>query len=149
MQASSTIAADQVVAVMLKSELPHWQGVMSLKYQAVIWPLGWNFNRYIDVPMHYYEIIGQARALNLIKKGRYRYYLTEAGLLTSSLFPPELDKVFLFWMPTYPIFSDIEQGVRLKTIWDEEIPSFIKSGALDKIYKRYQLDEGYLRSMTQ
>jgi hypothetical protein len=45
-------------------------------------------------------------ALQLLIKGRYRYYLTDGALYPEGSLPPELVQVFLRWIPTYPIFAD-------------------------------------------
>ncbi|MGL5498485.1 MAG: hypothetical protein ACRDCQ_16190, partial [Aeromonas sobria] len=52
-------------------------------------------------------------------------------------------RVFLRWIPTYPIFADTEQGSRLQQLWDQEMVKLIRNGTLAEIYRRYQLYDYY------
>ena len=69
-------SADYVSVVMQKRWLPHWAGEHSLKEQEVLWLRGWAFDKFIPEPMRWFEIDSHEMALQLLIKGRYRYYLT-------------------------------------------------------------------------
>lgn len=73
-------SADYVSVVMQKRWLPHWAGEHSLKEQEVLWLRGWAFDKFIPEPMRWFEIDSHEMALQLLIKGRYRYYLTDGAL---------------------------------------------------------------------
>ena len=136
-------SADYVTVVMQKRWLPQWAGEASLKEQEVLWLRGWAFDKYIPVTMRWYEIDNHTTALQLLLKGRYRYYLTDGALYPKGALPPELAQVFLRWIPTYPIFADNEKGRQLHGLWDPGMRTLIRQGRLAEIYRKNRLNQGY------
>lgn len=136
-------SADYVSVVMQNRWLPHWAGEHSLKEQDVLWLRGWAFDKYIPVPMRWYEIDSHEMALQLLVKGRYRYYLTDGALHSKDSLPPELAQVFLRWIPTYPIFADTQQGRHLQKLWDPGMITLLRRGTLAEIYRRNGLYDYY------
>ena len=137
-------SADYVTVVMQKRWLPQWTGEASLKEQEVLWLRGWAFDKYIPVTMRWYEIDNHTTALQLLLKGRYRYYLTDGALYPKGALPPELAQVFLRWIPTYPIFADNEKGRQLHGLWDPGMRTLIREGTLARIYRENRLYDDYL-----
>ncbi len=145
-------SADDLTVFMLKKWQPQWQGEQSLEGQTVIWRRGWAFDKYITVNMLWHEIDSDELALQLLGKERYRYYLTAGVLYVDEAIPPELHRVFLRWIPTYPIFANTQQGNRMLQLWDKEMVQLIRSGALAEIYKHYQLYDyyqGFIKELEQ
>lgn len=145
-------SADDVTVLMKTKWLPDWEGEQSLRDQDVLWLRGWAFDKFISEPMRWYEIDSHAMALQLLAKGRYRYYLTAGVLYPKADIPPDMTRVFLRWVPTYPIFADNEKGRQLARLWGPGMQSLIKTGALMDIYRRNQLYEYYrdfLKAQTQ
>ena len=136
-------SADYVTVVMQKRWLPQWTGEASLKEQEVLWLRGWAFDKYIPVTMRWYEIDNHTTALQLLLKGRYRYYLTDGALYPKGALPPELAQVFLRWIPTYPIFADNEKGRQLHGLWDPGMRTLIRQGRLAEIYRKNRLYHDY------
>ncbi|MGE6168090.1 hypothetical protein ACLHZW_02410, partial [Aeromonas media] len=136
-------SADYVTVVMQKRWLPQWTGEASLKEQEVLWLRGWAFDKYIPVTMRWYEIDNHTTALQLLLKGRYRYYLTDGALYPKGTLPPELAQVFLRWIPTYPIFADNEKGRQLHGLWDPGMRTLIRQGRLAEIYRKNRLYHDY------
>ena len=136
-------SADYVTVVMQKRWLPQWTGEASLKEQEVLWLRGWAFDKYIPVTMRWYEIDNHTTALQLLLKGRYRYYLTDGALYPKGALPPELAQVFLRWIPTYPIFADNEKGRQLHGLWDPGMRTLIRQGKLAEIYRQNKLYDYY------
>ncbi|PKQ74931.1 hypothetical protein CJP16_16250 [Aeromonas sobria] len=136
-------SADDLTVVMLKRWQPQWQGEISLKGQTVLWRRGWALEKYLPVAMQWHEIDSDEIALQLLDKGRYRYYLTAGVLHTTDATPSNMYHVFLRWIPTYPIFADTEQGGRLQQLWDQEMVKLIRNGTLAEIYRRYHLYDYY------
>ncbi|MNX85246.1 hypothetical protein D3C86_1170760 [compost metagenome] len=137
-------SADYVTVVMQKRWLPQWAGEASLKEQEVLWLRGWAFDKYIPVTMRWYEIDNHTTALQLLLKGRYRYYLTDGALYPKGALPPELAQVFLRWIPTSPIFADNEKGRQLHGLWDPGMRTLIRQGTLARIYRENRLYDDYL-----
>ncbi|WP_326490120.1 hypothetical protein [Aeromonas rivipollensis] len=137
-------SADYVSVVMQRRWLPHWAGEHSLKEQEVLWLRGWAFDKFIPLPMRWYEIDSHEMALQLLLKGRYRYYLTDGALYPKDALPPELAQVFLRWIPTYPIFADNEKGRQLHGLWDPGMRTLIREGTLARIYRENRLYDDYL-----
>ena len=145
-------SADDLTVFMLKKWQPQWQGEQSLEGQTVIWQRGWAFDKYITVNMLWHEIDSDELALQLLGKERYRYYLTAGVLYVDEAIPPELHRVFLRWIPTYPIFANTQQGNRMLQLWDKEMVQLIRSGALAELYKHYQLYDyyqGFIKELEQ
>ncbi|MGS3184667.1 hypothetical protein ACB288_13145 [Aeromonas taiwanensis] len=136
-------SADHVTVLMQKRWLPHWTGVQSLKGQEVLWLRGWAFDKFIPVTMNWHEIDNHDMALQLLMKGRYRYYLTDDALYPKGALPPELAQVFLHWIPTYPIFADTEKGRLLKALWDPAMHALLTGGKLAEIYRENRLYDYY------
>ena len=132
-------SADDVTVVMQKRWLPLWTGEASLKEQEVLWLRGWAFDKFIPVPMRWHEIDSHEMALQLLVKGRYRYYLTAGVLYPKGSLPPELAQVFLRWIPTYPIFADNERGRQLHGLWDPGMRTLARQGKLAQIYRKHRL----------
>ena len=143
-QPDSPDSADYVTVVMQKRWLPQWTGEASLKEQEVLWLRGWAFDKYIPVTMRWYEIDNHTTALQLLLKGRYRYYLTDGALYPKGALPSELAQVFLRWIPTYPIFADNEKGRQLHGLWDPGMHTLIRQGTLARIYRENRLYDDYL-----
>ena len=136
-------SADDVTVVMLKQWQPQWRGECSLQGQTVLWLRGWALDKYLPVTMRWHEIDSHEMALQLLNKGRYRYYLT-AGVIHATDEPPaNMYRTFLRWIPTYPIFADTEQGARLQQLWDQEMVALIRRGTLAEIYRRYHLYDNF------
>ena len=136
-------SADYVSVVMQKRWLPHWAGEHSLKEQEVLWLRGWAFDKFIPEPMRWFEIDSHEMALQLLIKGRYRYYLTDGALYPEGSLPPELVQVFLRWIPTYPIFADTPKGRQLHGLWDPGMRTLIRQGKLAEIYRQNKLYDYY------
>ncbi|WP_322863511.1 hypothetical protein [Aeromonas allosaccharophila] len=145
-------SADDLTVFMLKKWQPKWQGEKSLQGQSVVWRRGWAFNKYIAVTMQWHEIDSDEMALHLLGKERYRYYLTAGVLYANEDISPNLNRAFLRWIPTYPIFADTPQGNRMLQLWDKGMVELIRSGTLADIYKHYQLYDyyqGFIRELEQ
>ncbi|MCF3096942.1 hypothetical protein EHZ86_06335 [Aeromonas australiensis] len=145
-------SADDLTVFMLKKWQPQWQGEKSLEGQSVIWRRGWAFDQYIAVTMQWHEVDSDKMALQLLEKERYRYFLTAGVLFREDDLPPNLHRVLLRWIPTYPIFADTPQGSRMLQLWDKGMADLIRSRALAEIYKRYQLYDyyqGFIRELEQ
>ena len=136
-------SADDVTVLMLKKWLPLWAGETSLQDQDVLWLRGWALNNYIPVSMRWHEIDNQDMAMQLLMKERYRYYLTAGVLDPKGSVPSDMARIFLRWVPTYPIFADTEQGLRLRQLWDPGMRQLLGSGTLTKIYRNNQLYDYY------
>ncbi|MFB0768821.1 hypothetical protein ACEU5N_14185 [Aeromonas salmonicida] len=145
-------SADDLTVLMLKKWQPQWLGENSLKGQGVLWLRGWAFDKYIPVSMRWYEIDSHDMALQLLAKERYRYYLTAGVLYSADAIPANMNRTFLRWIPTYPIFADTERGARLQQLWDQGMVRLIRSGTLAEIYRRYQLHDyyrGFIKELEQ
>ncbi|MFM4992471.1 hypothetical protein ACEUCK_11095 [Aeromonas veronii] len=136
-------SADDVTVFMLKQWQPQWRGERSLEGETVLWRRGWVLDKYLPVTMRWHEIDSHEMALQLIGKGRYRYYLTAGVLHATDETPANMYRTILRWIPTYPIFADTEQGDRLLQLWDQEMVNLIRRGTLAEIYRRYHLYEYY------
>ncbi|WP_033135979.1 substrate-binding periplasmic protein [Aeromonas finlandensis] len=136
-------SADDLTVLMLKQWQPQWQGEKSLQGQSVLWRRGWAFDKYIPVTMQWHEVDSHELALQLLDKGRYRYYLTAGVLYAADDTPANMYRTFLRWIPTYPIFADTQQGERILQLWDQGMVKLIRNGTLADIYKRYQLYDYY------
>lgn len=136
-------SADDLTVIMLKQWQPQWRGESSLLGQHVLWRRGWALDKYIPVTMKWHEIDSDEVALQLLNKGRYRYFLTAGVLYPDGELPADLYRTFLRWIPTYPIFSDTEEGAKLQRIWDQDMASLIRHGTLADIYRHYHLYDYY------
>lgn len=136
-------SADDVTVLMLKKWQPDWQGEQSLRDRDVLWLRGWAFDKFIPVPMRWYEIDSHEMALQLLAKERYRYYLTAGVLYPKTSIPGEMTQIFLRWVPTYPIFADTEKGRHLQRLWDPGMISLLRRGTLAEIYRRNELYDYY------
>lgn len=136
-------SADDVTVFMLKQWQPQWRGERSLEGETVLWRRGWVLDKYLPVTMRWHEIDSHEMALQLIGKGRYRYYLTAGVLHAADETPANMYRTILRWIPTYPIFTDTEQGERLLQLWDQEMVNLIRRGTLVEIYRRYHLYDYY------
>lgn len=136
-------SADDLTVMMLKQWESDWHGEPSLVGQRVLWPRGWSLEKYISVTMNWHEVDNYETAIQLLKKERYRYYLTVGVLHAASESPDNIYRVLLRWIPTYPAFSKSERGEKLRRIWDQEMVGLIRRGELANIYLRYQLYDYY------
>lgn len=144
--------ADDVTVFMLDKWRAGWQGEQSLAQQRVLWQRGWAFDKYIGVSMHWYEVNSHQGAMALLQKERYRYYLSAGVLHADESLPPNMSRVFLRWLPTYPIFARDEPGLRLQQQWDLGMARLINSGELTRLYRENKLLGHYhdfLRSLKQ
>lgn len=145
-------SADDLVVFMLKKWQPGWRGEPSLKDQRVLWQRGWSYDKYVAVPMQWYEVDSHELALQLLERERYRYYLTAGVLYAADETPANMHRTFLRWIPTYPIFTDTKQGGRLQQLWEQGMIELIRSGTLAEIYRRYQLYDyyqGFIKELEQ
>ncbi|MFM4824595.1 substrate-binding periplasmic protein [Aeromonas bivalvium] len=135
--------ADDVTVFMLDKWRAGWQGEQSLAQQRVLWQRGWAFDKYIGVPMRWYEVNSHQDAMSLLQKERYRYYLSAGVLHTDERLPPGLNRVFLRWLPTYPIFASDAAGLKLQQQWDQGMARLIHSGELTRLYRENGLLDYY------
>lgn len=145
-------SADDLTVLMLKKWQPQWLGENSLKGQGVLWLRGWAFDKYIPVSMRWHEIDSHDMALQLLAKERYRYYLTAGVLYSADSIPANMNRTFLRWIPTYPIFANTERGARLQQLWDQGMVRLTRNGTLTEIYRRYQLHDyyrGFIKELEQ
>ncbi|MGY3930610.1 ABC-type amino acid transporter periplasmic binding protein [Aeromonas encheleia] len=142
-QPSYPASADDVTVLMLKKWLPLWAGEVSLQGQDVLWLRGWAFDKFIPVPMRWHEIDDHALAMQLLAKERYRYYLTAGVLYPKGELPSDMSRIFLRWVPTYPIFADTERGQQLRQHWDPGMRRLLGGGTLAEIYRNNQLYDYY------
>lgn len=136
-------SADDIIVMMLNKWRPHWQGESSLEGESVLWPRGWQMDRYIPASMNWHEVDSHDIAMQLLKKERYRYYLTVGVLQSVSNTPTDIHREFIGWIPTYPAFGNHERGRKLQIIWDQEMPRLIKQDVLAELYRRYNLYDYY------
>ncbi|MGY3919175.1 hypothetical protein [Aeromonas eucrenophila] len=136
-------SADDVTVLMLQKWRSEWQGEESLRDRDVLWLRGWAFDKFIPVPMRWYEIDSHDMALQLLAKERYRYYLTAGVLYPKGEIPSDMTRVFLRWVSTYPIFADTQQGRHLRQLWDPGMIKLLRRGTLAEIYRRNALYDYY------
>lgn len=144
--------ADDVTVFMLDKWRASWQGEQSLAQQRVLWQRGWAFDKYIKVPMRWHEVNSHEDAMALLPKERHRYYLSAGVLYANDPLPPHISRVFLRWLPSYPIFARSDAGLKLQQEWDRGIARLIDSGELTRIYRENRLLDYYrdfLRGLKQ
>ncbi|MNC74246.1 hypothetical protein D3C81_2179160 [compost metagenome] len=57
--------------------------------------------------------------------------------------PSDMSRIFLRWVPTYPIFADTERGQQLRQHWDPGMRRLLGGGTLAEIYRNNQLYDYY------
>ena len=136
-------SADDLVVIMLRKWQTDWRGESSLTKQSVIWPRGWALEKYLPTPIYWHEVENDETAIELLKRERYRYYITVGALYPADKTPANIHREFLRWIPTYPAFSNDKRGEELRKIWDESMRNLINSGKLIEIYRHHHLYEHY------
>lgn len=132
-------SADDLTVMMLKQWQHRWHGEPALAGQQVLWPPGWALEKYLSVTVNAHEVDSSETAIKLLRKNRYRYYLTVGSLHIADTPPADMHLALLRWIPTYPVFPKSEKGEKLQRLWDIEMAKLIRRGELAQLYRRYGL----------
>jgi len=130
--------ADDVAALMKEQWAAGWQGEQSLSNQNVVWQRGWGYEKYLRVPMQWFEVDDHAKAMALLAHDRYRYYLGAGVLFEQGPLPGYTIK-FLRWLRVYPVFAQSLRGEELARQWDEGMLGLLKSGRLLRLFEQHHM----------
>lgn len=134
--------ADDVSVLMRDKWAADWQGEQSLSHQNVIWQRGWGYEKYLRVPMQWFEVDDHDKAMTLLAHERYRYYLG-AGVLFEQSPTPGYTIKFLRWLRVYPVFAQTLRGEELAHQWDEGMLRLLKRGQLATLFNRHHMERYY------
>ncbi|MBL0598038.1 hypothetical protein JD516_09450 [Aeromonas jandaei] len=132
-------SADDLTVMMLNQWQSRWHGEPTLEGQHVLWPSGWALEKYLSVSVNAHEVDSVETAIKLLRKKRYRYYITVGALHITARPPADMHLALLRWIPTYPVFPMNDKGRKLQQIWDMEMVNLIHKGELARLYLQYGL----------
>lgn len=134
--------ADDVSVLMQDKWAAAWQGEQSLSDQRVLWQRGWGYEKYIRVPMQWFEVDDHDKAMELLNHERYRYYLG-AGVLFEQSPQPGYRIKFLRWLRVYPVFAQTLRGEELAHQWDAGMLRLLKRGRVAKLFELHHMTQYY------
>lgn len=141
-------SADDLTVMMLKQWQHQWHGESTLAGQQVLWPRGWALEKYLSVTVNAHEVGSSETAIKLLRKNRYRYYLTVGSQHIADPPPADMHLALLRWIPTYPVFPKSDKGAQLQQLWDMEMVKLIRRGELAQLYQRHGLYD-FFRAFIQ
>jgi polar amino acid transport system substrate-binding protein len=132
---------DQVLAVRRANGAP-WRGQESLRDRKVVWPTGYNFQNYLDVPVAWSEIASPEQGWAMVAKGRADYYLDIAAEIQPFLQGARPRPVGLAAAPvaqvrTYLRLAAGPRSRRLAAIYDRAFPRLKGSGRLRELFDKW------------
>ncbi len=145
--------AEIISIVFDRSKQPAFKNINSLSGKKVAWITGYDYQKYVDVPMLKVEVDNRLNMLKMLKIGRIDYFLDpkiDATLAKKAYFPND-DALVIHEFKTewlYPAFANTPKGERLREIWDARMPEIAGSKKMKSLFKQwgftYPLDQSPL-----
>ena len=130
-----------------------FKGISSLSGKKVAWITGYEYQKYVHVPMFKVEVDKRLNILKMLKSGRIDYFLDpkiDATLAKKTYFPDD-DSIVIREFKTewlYPAFANTPKGEKLRRIWDQRMPEIAASKKMRSLFKQwgfiYPLDKSPL-----
>ncbi len=141
---------DDVTVLMTKATGASFAGESSLKGKKVAWITDYGYENHIKVPMTFVEVSDRESGINMLKAGRVDYYVETSEEILGALEGLKLSEDDfklepIKYLSLYVCFADNDKGKRLQAMWDKRIPELIASGALEKIYAKWDFSDSYQR----
>lgn len=137
--------AEVVSAMYNRNNITEFNGVESLTNARVAWIKGYDFDRYLDVPLIKHELDNRQSILRMLKRGRIDFYLDakiDINLAKEKFYPN--DSALVVWdlvkLKLYPAFSNTLKGRALKVIWDERMAEIHKTDKMKALFKQWEFD---------
>lgn len=130
------------VAVSLKSTVPPFKDLESLKGKPLIWLRDFNLDKYIPFPVNFEEIDAVSNAFLMLTAKRATYFIGAESDVMSAVKAEKIDVSkfrfdFLMHLELYVAFANTERGKRFKAIWDSRMEKLSKDPKFRAIYTRY------------
>ncbi len=131
---------EETVVVFKKSLVANWSGPETMENQKVLWPRGYNYQKFFNFKMDWSETNQIESGLSMLALDRTRFFMLGKNGLASAKPPPDSEIYAVKLVLTnglLPYFSRTPHGKRLSEIYEQRMPALLESGELQKIYARY------------
>ena len=117
-----------------------------LKNKKVAWMKGYNYEKYIHVPMDEYHITDRISGIKMLKTDRIDGILDakpelECALKRGKFNTNNFTTIKIVELKLYMAFANTKSGRRLAQIWDKNIQLLIDSGELKAFYEKYDYSD--------
>lgn len=141
--------SDNLVAIYPKNNNVTWRGVNSLQDKRLLFIAGLTegLSANLDLSTNKVsEVNTRVQALKKLLMGRDDFLIDcECGLFLDEVKPYRSRFMVknIGFIKIYAAFSNTEKGLKLKQIWQEEFPKFIRTDKARAIYKKWGLMREY------
>jgi ABC-type amino acid transport substrate-binding protein len=141
--------SDNLVAIYPKNSNLIWQDVASFKDKRLLFIAGLTegLSKGVDLSSNEVsEVNTRLQALKKLQMGRDDFLIDcECGFLLDEVKPyrSRFNVKNIGFIKIYAAFSNTEKGLKLKEIWNNEFPKFIKTDKAREIYKKWGLMREY------
>ena len=134
--------AEIVVVIFKKSNNLNWEGQKSLEGQKVSWIKGYEYDKYLSVPVKKREVDTRKTGLLRLNADRIDFfmdanidleYALTKGFIDSSKFQTE----FVTQINLYLAFVNSPKGKQLSQIFDNRFESLLLSGEIKRLYTKW------------
>jgi len=136
------IDTEVTVVVYKKGTINKWEGQKSIKDKRIAWPRGYNYHKYLNVPVIVHEVNIQQQGWSLINAGRDDFYMDARGDVRVyikenhiDINAYEIEPIITKYL--YVRFAVTEKSKNLIKIFDKEGERLIKTGIMEKLFKKW------------
>ncbi len=135
--------AEIVVVIFKKSNNLNWEGQKSLEGKQVAWVKGYEYDKYLSVPVKKKEVDTRKTGLLRLNADRIDFFMDanvdledalNKGFIDSSKFQTE----FVTQLNLYLAFVNNPRGKQLSQIFDNRFESLLLSGEVKKLYAKWK-----------
>lgn len=119
-----------------------WQGQQSLKDLHVGWVRGYEYDRYLSIPMKIHELRSRESGLRMVGVGRLDALL-EASVEIDSAFddhrlnPQDFDRFTVLQLNLYLAFCNRTRSQALMALWDERVEALLQEGRVADLFNKH------------
>lgn len=130
------------IAVSVKNKMKIFHGIESIKNKNVIWLRGFNLDKYIKVPIKFFEIDDISSMFTMLDAGRADYFIGAESDIESVVKNKKIDKSkykfnFLMYLKLYVAFTNNDKGKYFREVWDRQMEKLHNDPIFRNIYLKY------------
>jgi len=141
---------DDLTVMMPIARKNQFTGEASLKDRKVAWIVDYGYDQYLSVPVKLTETSDRESGIKMLQSGRIDYYIETKSTIVPALAEMGIsEKDFALetikWIQLYVCFVKNDKGAKLQAIWDKRVPELIRSGELEKLFKKWGFEESFAK----
>ncbi|WP_319404856.1 transporter substrate-binding domain-containing protein [uncultured Desulfosarcina sp.] len=136
------IGGETLCVLSKKGKISEWKGQQSIAGKRIVWIRDYNFHKFLDVQVRWWEIDHEYQGWKLVDIGRVDFYMDNLNFLNRYIRAKTIDRDqydihIVVQKALYLRFADTPRSRQLIERYDSIMPSLIETGELKKLFEKW------------